>query len=348
TNWQNAAVNINWIRERSNGRKQTWTLGHSQYDSDGQFDLRLSRNGPLNLTLGEASVLQNNQVQHSHFRWHETKADDQQTLTYGLRAEWDQVVLNVSNDTSIVLANDTSQYQVAAFVGKQWLREKWQWQTGVHLTYYSGTQKVYPSPRISASYTLNDSWQLKTALQYQQQFLRAYYHENRFGRSFQIWSLANDHRQPPAQSSQIMLGGTWKKGPWLLDIEGYYRYTSGTLEHVSFRSGFDPDSQLPQGSRMFALFEGNGEVLGLDVLFRYTKGGYQGWLAYTLSRATRTVDPLFQGAAYPSVDDRRHQLDWVHQYRWKDWRFTAVYVGASGAPFLPLADAPRERNSRSA
>ena len=42
---------------------------------------------------------------------------------------------------------------------------------------------------------------------------------------------------------------------------------------------------------------------------------------------------ISDGEAFPSQDDRRHQLKWIHQYRYKKFDFAATYIYSSGRPY---------------
>lgn len=75
-------------------------------------------------------------------------------------------------------------------------------------------------------------------------------------------------------------------------------------------------------------------------------GRYSGWLAYSLSRTEQAFPQIANGIYFPSSEDRRHQLKWINQYRYKRWDFSLAYVFTSGAPFTDisrLANITRDR-----
>ncbi|MBW7936588.1 MAG: hypothetical protein H3C71_05465, partial [Flavobacteriales bacterium] len=55
-----------------------------------------------------------------------------------------------------------------------------------------------------------------------------------------------------------------------------------------------------------------------------------GWVAYTLSRSERKIDGINTNNWYPARQDRTHDLNIVLSYQIKRWRFSGIFVYATG------------------
>jgi hypothetical protein len=348
--WQNEALSLRWQQQWNDKLEQQWTIGHSTYSIAETTTSILKAERAINsFTFLDSRITRANDIQsfHADFnnRWF---FHSNSQLNFGGRIIQEKVVLRINNDSLTVLQNDSQATQLAAYTSWQAERGPWNWAVDLHTTYYTATKGLYWSPRLRAGLRLNDEWQLKAAVNQYYQFLRAYYHENRFGRSFTIWSMADDLRFPVAESLQGMLGFTFSKEDFRLDAEFFIKNTQGVLEHTSILNGFQQDTlgNLPNGSNSFIISEGSSEVIGLDLLIRQEWGRYDTWLSYTWSRSRRQFDNLFRGEPYAAQDDRPHQLNWVNTYQQGPWSCSAVYVFASGRPYLDLSSLALEPDRR--
>ncbi|MEZ5039361.1 MAG: TonB-dependent receptor [Saprospiraceae bacterium] len=207
---------------------------------------------------------------------------------------------------------------------------------GLRATHYNLTNQWYLSPHLLALYQANEQFLLKSSWNINQQFTREIYHEDRFGRTFDILTMAKAAGFPVAASEQFMLGGNFKMAGLEVDLEMYRKATTGMIEYAQIRNGRG-ELGKPIQRTDFRFFEGDRLTRGLDLLLKKSIGPYSGWLAYTLSKTTLRFPAISKGVPFPSVDDRRHQLKWVNQYRWKKWDFSLVYIFSSGTPYTDIS-----------
>ena len=68
-------------------------------------------------------------------------------------------------------------------------------------------------------------------------------------------------------------------------------------------------------------------------------------MSYTLSKTTHSFPKIDGGNPFPALDDRRHQIKLVNQYRYKKFDFSAVYVFSSGRAYtdLTIIDGQQDR-----
>lgn len=341
TNWQNEAYSARWLQSWNAEWKSELSLGYSSYQIDENSETILRRERPDgNFSSSIRSNKRSNEVGGYHLNWtHTYQRSTTSELTFGTRFTDEQVQLQISNDSVRLLQNDAEATQIGFYAAQNWQWEKWRLQFGLHATHYTATRKTYASPRLLLGYRADEHWYLKGSLNLYHQYLRRYYSENRFGRSFEVWTLANDNFWPVAQTQQAMLGFTFRKDRFSLDIEGFYKYIDGVLEYTTLFNNFaDTETGgVASGENTFRISQGTGQVVGLDLLVRQEWDQFQTYLAYTLSRSTRQFSDLFQGLTYASQDDRPHQIQWVNTLQSGKWSFSGVYVMASGRPYLDLS-----------
>lgn len=281
-----------------------------------------------------------NNLQGVHANWkHEWRPKDGHAYTFGYRFEHNATELSLLNDTDRLLEQDAGAAQHGLYAGGAYESADWQWAWAGHATYYGGTGQLYFSPRLRAGYRLGEHWGLQASVSRYHQFLRRYYHENRFGRSLAVWALAGDGALPVAHANQFTLGLTRQGQSFSLSAELFYKQTAGSLQHASLFGGLGNANDPRPQNREFRIFQGEGKAYGLELLLRKPGERYSGWLAYSLSRSWQRYPQAFRNAWFPTQEDRPHQLKLYNEYAWKRWAVSATYVFASGAPYFDAARA---------
>ena len=82
---------------------------------------------------------------------------------------------------------------------------------------------------------------------------------------------------------------------------------------------------------------GRGRVVGGELLVRYARSRLSGWLAYTISKSTRTDGPSEASRLFDL--DQPHNLVAVGSYKLGRWRFGGRFRLASGTPWTPVMGA---------
>jgi hypothetical protein len=208
---------------------------------------------------------------------------------------------------------------------------------GSRLTWYSPSASLHYSPRLRLFYRTDKNLSFKGAYSYTNQFMREIIYENRLGQSLDFFVLSDGEEYPIGEAHNFMLGFTWNQRDWQFDLEGYYKDRGGVMEFAQVVAGFDPNEVEPGQMRNYRIFQGRGNVIGLDALLSFERGNYQGWLAYTLSKSENQFREIFRNNPFPAEDDRRHQLSWVNNYRLGKFNVSANYIFTSGRPFSNLS-----------
>lgn len=332
--WNNLGASIN-LATRLGGK---WRLEgnayFSQHENQGGVESLLDRHVNDQLFSSSFTNFQDNSVTDLGSILNVVKTGESSETRLGFSAKNQSVLFSLQEDQTDLVRRDQTANEFSLFGSKEYHFDKLNFQIGSRLNYYTGTKGLYMDPQFRLSYNSTDFWTWKMSYSYMHQYVREISFENRLGYSTDYFIIA-DGEYPVSASSNVMLGWLFKKNEWILDVEFYNRDISGVLEFARPELGFI-NTIGPPRDRLYQIFAGDGKVQGVDVLLQYAKRNYQGWISYTLSKSTRSFTNIRRGIAFPSEDDRRHQLSLVNSYSLGKIEFSANYVFASGRPYLDL------------
>lgn len=349
-NWKNLGASFQLEQQWSPKLQSKIVLSGSNHLSESQTKATVSRF--LSLQEGRETVEVTNDAQNEIQGWdflnkNVWQPNEQETFTFGAQLSNHLAASTIEADDTVVLATNRSANQLSLFAEyHRQFGQKLNLTLGLRPSYFSGTEKVYLSPRLYLAYPSGKASFIKASWSRYNQFLRQSYHENRLGRTFDIWVLADGRRFPVSNSQQFMLGWNLKKNGLELDVELYHKKIDGIIEHALIYNGPQEIDGMVSPDFEYRIFQGEGKSYGVDILLKKDVGNYSGWLAYTLSKTVQAFPQIAQGTYFPSPEDRRHQLKWINQYGHKRWDFSLTYIFASGAPYTDvsrLTGGPRDR-----
>ncbi|MEL6922773.1 MAG: carboxypeptidase-like regulatory domain-containing protein [Bacteroidota bacterium] len=286
------------------------------------------------------------------------RINDQGALRFGYNLTNHQTQFTVLADSIVKTQNPTAAFQHALYAQYKGYEKntKLEYGLGLRATYYTATNDFYFSPRLQLGYRINEGFRLKAAASRYHQFLQQNYREDRFGRSYQFWSVANHNPDeinkrlsptviPVSSSNHFMLGFNWINPHLTIDVEAYQKNTLGIVEQAATVNSANQLSQQAQAFN-FINFAGDRRVIGLDILLKKSSARYDGWLAYTLSKTEQRFSVINNNQYFPSQNDRRHQLNWVNVYKLGSWEISGTYVFSSGIPITDLTLLSRNDRER--
>lgn len=334
--WRNAGASLQHQLDLPDRWQASTTLFYTRYHGEGDISSSLRRSAPGRLQLFGFTNTQGNEVADLGGRLSltQTPAPDRQ-LTLGLEAQQHNNHYYFTEDGDTILAGAGRYLEASVFGAYRFrLNDQWEFDLGGRGSYYQGTGRFYLSPRWQLSYRPGESLRFKASYSIHQQFVRTIVHENRLGRSLEFLLLSDDQPYPIIRADQYMLGAVWNRGGFTLDAELFYKDLAGVVEHARLTLGFGEDAEvIPSRRGDYRVFVGDGRTVGLDLLLRYDRQRYSGWMAYTLSSATQRFKEIFRGEPFPTQADRRHQFKWVNTYTLGDFQLGANLVYSSGRPY---------------
>lgn len=239
-------------------------------------------------------------------------------------------------DEATVLNGANTPNAYTAFAEWEGRAGSWQFRPGLRLMAYTGTDRLYASPRVRLTNQLSDNWLAKAAYSIESQFVRTINLEDRLGQSLNVLAMGGT-AFPVGRADHYILGGEGQAGPWTFDMEAYYKRLYQQVAYALLRPGIAGSETRKTSRGDYQTYTGSGRVVGLDLLVGYRQGLYRGQLAYTLSRATHQFSEIFRGQPFPMQADRRHQLKSISELEWKQWEFTLTALYVSGRPYTDLS-----------
>jgi hypothetical protein len=190
---------------------------------------------------------------------------------------------------------------------------------------------VFPEPRLSTRYVLNEEQSLKFSYSRMVQYLHRIAN-SAITSPTDIWYPVTDKIKPQSGHQWAMAWQTYRSQQKIyFSLESYYKVMDNL---IGFEEGTNLFLNTDFASR---LVSGRGRAYGLEALLKKESGKLTGWISYTLSWTRRQFDELNQGAWFYSRYDRRHNGALVVQYRFHPrWAVSGVFEYISGSRFTPI------------
>ena len=207
----------------------------------------------------------------------------------------------------------------------------WEWNAGLHTTWWYVRSKGHPSvqPRLSLTYDPDSRWSFTGSASRMIQNLH-FLRNTTVNLPTEIWVPSTDQIEP-AEAWMGNLGYRYEiNSTWELNMDVYYKKMNRILAFLEGTEGFEDWEEN--------VASGVGESYGAEWQLRKTQGRMTGWVSYTLSRATRQFEELNLGRVYPYRYDRRHNLQMAAIFQLSpSVHLSATWGYASGfALTLPL------------
>ncbi|MXV14089.1 TonB-dependent receptor [Hufsiella ginkgonis] len=184
---------------------------------------------------------------------------------------------------------------------------------------------VYPEPRFSASYILNERSSLKASYNRNTQNIHVLTNASTSSPTDQYVMSSNNIKPGIADQAAIGYFRNAKDNSFEFSVETYYKWLKNQID---YRDGAE---LIGNGDVESELLYGVGRAYGLEFYAKKTAGKLTGWISYTLSKTERKFDDINRGQYFPSRQDRTHDVSLVGMYNTgKRWTFSANYIYNTG------------------
>jgi hypothetical protein len=183
-----------------------------------------------------------------------------------------------------------------------------------------------PEPKINLSFRLNTFNSIKLGYNRSAQFLQVVSNSTSPFTTLEAFVPSGPNIKPQL-ADQLGLGffHTSKEGRYSFSIESFYRKYHNQIDYKDLADLlYNP---YLEGELRF----GSAESYGAELLLKKSKGNLNGWIAYTYSRAFKTITGINDNKAFPAFYDRPHDFSVnINWDRGKRWAYTVNYVYLSG------------------
>lgn len=197
------------------------------------------------------------------------------------------------------------------------------------LRYVSGAvakSYIVPEPRMSLSYSLNNSSSVKASYARNAQYLHLI--SNSTSSSPTDKWLSSNNVIKPGKSDQVAVGyyHNFLDGKYEASAETYYKALQNQIDYMDGAEVYTSDAIETQ------LLSGRGRAYGLELLLRKKTGRLTGWIGYTLSRTELKIDGINGNQWYAAHQDRTHDISIVGIYELnKKWTLSGTFVYYTGS-----------------
>lgn len=327
TNFSNNAFALNWkYANKSFTAQQTVHYTRYKYAVDGSF-------AGNNLHLGSGITDLGYKVRAEYTKDKNTFGSGFYLTKHHFMA-YRAKSLTENGRVTDTTSQGTNAFEFAAHVSyNRQFNQRWLMQSGVVFSGSSSAHKTYTNvePRVMLAYQPKENTVIKAGYSRMVQYMHLI-SSSSFSMPTDVWFSANEHLSP-AIADHFTLGCYFtspKEKNITYSIETYYKKMSGVSEFIE---GKGSSITMPA---VEDVAQGEGKAYGAEFMVQKSSGKFTGWVAYTLSWATRNFDSVNLAQNFYARYDRRHDISVNGNYQiTKNLSVNAVWVFATGSRFTP-------------
>lgn len=334
TRYGNIGTSAKWTRKVNETLTSSSLLSFSDYYStrDERRSITIDVNGVS--TIIKSGILEKNNLIDLSFKndW-KYVYDDKNILEFGAFGTWYAIDYRYQqNDTLTILDKN-----IKATITGLYLQDKLTLfdnlltlTPGLRFNYFSSTGKIYPEPRLTASYLLSPKLTINGSTGLYYQFANRVVREDVMSGNRDFWILSNGKEIPVSSSLHFNLGLNYDLSDYLFSAEGFYKHNQNVTEYsMRYRSIPQPGSSV-QSTEQF--FTGDGYSIGLEFLAQKKAGNFNGWICYSLGEVKNRF-PLQSSKYFFANQDVTNELKMVGIYKFGNFDFSASWIFATGRPY---------------
>ena len=222
-------------------------------------------------------------------------------------------------------------YLHAIYIQDKWTpTSDWTLNAGFRATYYSELNNYYVSPRLSASFRINQALILETSLGKYHQFLHQFNSPKSTRGSQNSWLLSTP-LIPPISSVNMHTGLHWQLESYDFNMGIYLKQLGNLYDFQGFLSPLSPSLSYQNLSKDLPGEPiGKGEIKGAEFFVRRKNGKVTGWISYQWNKTEYTFPKLNGSMPFPANHDITHELKNVVLTSIGKWNIAANWVYSSG------------------
>ena len=288
-------------------------------------------------TTGESSSNEDNQLDDFTVKIENDYYLNQwNTLSFGLQYTQQNIDFSLIQNGDLVLETKNEGATSTVYIEDEIVINALTVIPGLRVSKYSINDEVYTEPRLSISYELNDTTQLRAAFGDYHQFALSVARQSIEEGPRNFWTLADGETVPVSKSSHFILGTTHYVGNYNFNIELFHKKYEGlsefTLQTRPIRN--------EDGTGLTLILEqefhtGSGTASGVELFLQKNIGDLKGWIGYTFSEVIYDF-PTVSDTTYFADQDATNEFKTVLMYRWGAWDIASTFIYATGRPYTEV------------
>ncbi len=311
--WENNAITLNWLRINSKSVFLNSSISYVDYRFRSILNDRTPNSTAPNYF--SSSILKDLFIKSSA----ELHIHENHVIEMGAELAAHNYHL-IYNDfySQLLEENLNSEQGIVSAEAAIYFEDKWQifpqlkTNLGARFYYFKAQKFFRFEPRLSASYSLTDNFNLNAAFAIAHQFLHLIV-RNDISLPTDLWYPSSEIINP-GRSIQYVFGfdSYFHKQEYQFSVEGYYKGIQNLYEFKNVPA-FIQNKPIDE-----LLTIGEGEAYGIEFFLNKRVGDLSGWIGYTLSWTKRKFDELNAGKIFYPRYDRRHDVSIVIAYNVTD------------------------------
>ena len=288
-------------------------------------------------TTGESSSNEDNQLDDFTVKIENDYYLNQwNTLSFGLQYTQQNIDFSLIQNGDLVLETKNEGATSTVYIEDEIVINTLTVIPGLRVSKYSINDEVYTEPRLSISYELNDTTQLRAAFGDYHQFALSVARQSIEEGPRNFWTLADGETVPVSKSSHFILGTTHYVGNYNFNIELFHKEYEGLSEFTQQTRPIRNED----GTGLTLILEqefhtGSGTASGVELFLQKNIGDLTGWVGYTFSEVIYDF-PTVSDTTYFADQDATNEFKTVLMYRWGDWDLASTFIYATGRPYTEV------------
>lgn len=288
-------------------------------------------------TTGESSSNEDNQLDDFTVKIENDYYLNQwNTLSFGLQYTQQNIDFSLIQKGDLVLETKNEGATSTVYIEDEIVINALTVIPGLRVSKYSINDEVYTEPRLSISYELNDTTQLRAAFGDYHQFALSVARQSIEEGPRNFWTLADGETVPVSKSSHFILGTTHYVGNYNFNIELFHKEYEGLSEFTQQTRRIRNED----GTGLTLILEqefhtGSGTASGVELFLQKNIGDLTGWVGYTFSEVIYDF-PTVSDTTYFADQDATNEFKTVLMYRWGDWDLASTFIYATGRPYTEV------------
>lgn len=288
-------------------------------------------------TTGESSSNEDNQLDDFTVKIENDYYLNQwNTLSFGLQYTQQNIDFSLIQKGDLVLETKNEGATSTVYIEDEIVINALTVIPGLRVSKYSINDEVYTEPRLSISYELNDTTQLRAAFGDYHQFALSVARQSIEEGPRNFWTLADGETVPVSKSSHFILGTTHYVGNYNFNIELFHKEYEGLSEFTQQTRPIRNED----GTGLTLILEqefhtGSGTASGVELFLQKNIGDLTGWVGYTFSEVIYDF-PTVSDTTYFADQDATNEFKTVLMYRWGDWDLASTFIYATGRPYTEV------------
>ena len=288
-------------------------------------------------TTGESSSNEDNQLDDFTVKIENDYYLNQwNTLSFGLQYTQQNIDFSLIQNGDLVLETKNEGATSTVYIEDEIVINALTVIPGLRVSKYSINDQVYTEPRLSISYELNDTTQLRAAFGDYHQFALSVARQSIEEGPRNFWTLADGETVPVSKSSHFILGTTHYVGNYNFNIELFHKEYEGLSEFTQQTRPIRNED----GTGLTLILEqefhtGSGTASGVELFLQKNIGDLTGWVGYTFSEVIYDF-PTVSDTTYFADQDATNEFKTVLMYQWGDWDLASTFIYATGRPYTEV------------